>query len=682
MRKVATALLLACGVARAHAASETVLDLLKLAVLGDPAGGWAFGAGRGSAGPALGGFNTGFRVREDGALVAHAPEAEILVHLPAGGAAWRLTADVVSRRKGPCTLFANGRRVGRALLGTSRRTLDFEIPSGALRAGDNHLTFAFHGGRVRGRLLRRRLLRQKPMSEPVRATFERIELRPTRAPAEEAVSVYAEIPAGAVLVGRGAGQGRIAARVQVDGSEVREVVSHAVASEVAVRAPLEAFAGRVARITLASTGSAAWKEARFEAPARAPVEAAFRPRNVILWIVDALRADKLGCYNPASRVRTPNFDAFARQGVLFRKAVAQSSHSKPASASLLTGHYPASHGASRHKDRLRTDVPLLSELFQKGGYATAGFAANGFIGKPHGFVRGFDAFRNLLREGKPAKTPYLFHDVRRWLSQKRSKPFFLYVHTVDPHVPYNPPRHFLALYWRGRYRGPLIPRRSGHQLDDARAGRFRVGPTDRRFAEALYDGEVTVADYYFGKLLDLLDELGLAKDTLVVVSADHGEEFWEHGQPGHGHSLYNELVRVPFLLGPAPPPLAGRTVEGDVEMVDLAPTVLDLAGLPIPAEIQGHSLVPAIRAEPLLSAPAFAVHEGRIASAQAGRWKYVVYRGGAERVFDLSRDPGEHRDLSEKAPIVRRWLRGLLAEWLHRQGTWRKTRDGILGRPR
>jgi arylsulfatase A-like enzyme len=513
----------------------------------------------------------------------------------------------------------------------------------------------------------------------VRATFHRIDVVPATPPAERSFSVIALVPRGAELRARHAGPGRAEIRVEVAGSAP---LAARPGGEGDLRADLGPLAGKAARFSFTAEGEGAWKEAVLTAPAPEALPAPPRARNIVLWVVDTLRADKLGCYNPKTRVRTPNFDGFARQGVLFRKAIAQSSHSKPATATILTGHYPASHGGNAHRDRLRAGVPLISELFQRAGYETAVFAGNGFIGKPHGFGRGWNTFRNLLREGKPAKAPYLFPHVRRWLQRKREKPFFLYVHTVDPHVPYNPPKHFLALYWQGRYLGPLIPRRSGHQLDDARAGKFRVGPIDRKYAEALYDGEVSVADYWFGKFLDALEEAGLAKETLLAVTADHGEEFWERGNPGHGHTLYNELVRVPFLLGPAPLTPAGRVVEADVEMVDLAPTLLEMAGVSVPSEMQGRSLVPLVRAEPPVPAPAFSIHEDRIAAAQAGPWKYIIYRGGQEHLFDLGADPAEKHDVLAREPLVRRWLRGLLARWLHLQGTWRKSRQGILGQPR
>ena len=323
-------------------------------------------------------------------------------------------------------------------------------------------------------------------------------------------------------------------------------------------------------------------------------------------MIDTLRADKLRCINEKTRVRTPNFDSFAKRGVLFKRALSQSSHSKPAAASIMTGHYPASHGAMAHHEKLRRDLPLLPELYKQAGYTTAGFASNGFIGKKHGFVRGWDYFENLLLRGKPGKAPYLLREVNRWLDKRRDKPFFLYVHSVDPHVPYNPPRNFLSFYWQGRYRGRLVPRRTGFQLDDARAGKFKVGATDKIYAQALYDGEVSVADHFFGKFLDKLEEKGLTKDTLVVVTADHGEELWDHGNCGHGHTLYDELIRVPLLFGPAPLVPEGRVVDSTVEMVDLVPTMLELSGLNVPEAVQGKSLLGVFAAEPAVPAPAAA----------------------------------------------------------------------------
>jgi arylsulfatase A-like enzyme len=663
----------------ADASPQTVYDLLKLA--SPTTDGVRLGEGNPSAAAVVGGFNTGFRIREDGSLTANGNEAELIVEL-AGKEAYRLSADVTPEAPGALSLFVGGSFVGRAALSGARQKVTFDIPGEAVVAGDNYLTFSWRGGRkVRGRLLRGKRILQKPTVEPRRGIFHRIEIQRLAAAAARSLSAFVHVPVGGEISGVISGQGDAKVSIELPGEASSELPLQRDA-EGKVSATLAAFAGKLARLTLLAAGEASWKEARVIAPGREAVPPAAKAKNVILWVIDTLRADKLGCYNPQSRVRTPNFDAFARRGVLFRKAIAQSSHSKPASASLLTGHYPGSHGASDFKDKLRTDIPLLSELFQRAGHLTAAFASNGFIGKPHGFVRGWGAFRNLLREGKPGKIPYLFPHVARWITAHREKPFFLYVHSVDPHVPYNPPKHFLSLYYEGRYRGPLVPRKSGVQLDDARAGRFRVGPADRLFAEALYDGEVTVADHYFGRLLDLLESSGLAKDTLVVVTADHGEEFWEHGNPGHGHTLYNELTRVPLLIGPSPLVPAARVVEGDVEMVDVAPTVLGLAGLPIPGEMQGRTLSGAILAEEPVPSPAFAVHEGRIAAAQVGRWKYQIYRGGAERVFDLARDPSEMRDLAAEQPLVRRYLRGLLAEWLANQARWRKSRDGIIGQPR
>lgn len=664
----------------AQAAAETTHELLALVRFGGAGPVIRLGEGQPSLPAILGGFNTGFTLGEGGALLAHGEESELVLPL-AEGVAHGLEVELTPRAPGGLSVFSNGRRVGRARLSGQRQTLRFDVPATARAGGgDTFLTFAFHArGRVRGRLLRGQRWTQKPVAEPRRATFHRVELTAAgAASASRSLDAYAYIAAGASFVGRVEGDGAASVRVSVGNAAPVEL---SLRGEGGAReGELAPFAGKLARLTLVSSGTATWKEARIVAPAVAPVaESAVRkPKNVVLWVIDTLRTDRLRCFNAKTRVRTPNFDSFARQGVLFERAISQSSHSKPAAASLLTGHYPASHGASTHQEKLRRDIPLLPELFQQAGFDTAGFASNGFIGPKHGFVRGWTTFQNLLLRGKPGKAPYLLREVEGWLEQPHEKPFFLYVHSVDPHVPYNPPRHFLSMYWQGRYRGKLIPRKTGYQLDDARSGKFKVGPTDKIYAQALYDGEVSVSDHFFGKFLDTLDKKGLTKDTLVIVTADHGEEFWEHGNVGHGHTLYNELISAPLIFGPAPFVPAARRVATTVEMVDLAPTLLELAGLAVPEAVQGRTLLPLFRGEPVVPAPAFSVHEGRIAAAQLRNWKYIVYRGGAERVFDLDADPGEQRDLSPTEPVVRRHLRALLSEWLTLQGRLHK-RDGVLG---
>lgn len=674
-------------------AEGAAVDLLALREYGAQGPTVLLGEGQRNLSSIVGGFNTGFTQEDDGTLRAHGAEAELVLALPAR-TAYRGELELTPRRASALGVFVNGRRVARAALRGGRQSVRFRVPAAEREHADTYVTLAFHGRpRVAGRLFRGRRLLQKPKPEPVRARLHRLTLRPDgEAEAATTLTVHAMVPPGARLVARVTGNGSASVR-----ATVRDQASASIAEVPAgaeprgVEAPLTAFADEIVQFDLVTTGDARFVAAHViassgTAPAAAP---ASRPKNVILWFIDTLRADKLRCINPRTRVRTPNFDAFARTGVLFRRTLSQSSHSKPSAATVLTGHYPASHGARTHHDKVRRDVPLLSELFRQAGHETAGFASNGFIGKKHGFVRGWDTFQNLLLKGKPGKGPYLMAEVRKWFARRKRKqarkPFFLYVHSVDPHVPYNPPRSLLSMYWKGRYRGRVVPRRSGHQLDDARAGKFRVSAEDRRYVEALYDGEVTAADRYFGQMLDLLEGEGLAADTLVVVGADHGEELWEHGQPGHGHTLYNELIGVPLIFGQAgngSPLVPGpRVVNGAVEMVDVAPTILDLAGLAVPERVQGRSLVPMMRAEEPVSPVAFSVHEDRIVAAQQGRFKYILYRGGAERVFDLDADPLEQKNLAGVRPHVRRHLRALLSTWLVRQGHHRKARDGLIGSP-
>ena len=677
---------------RAFAAEDRVVyDLVKLEEHGLRGPIVRLGEGAASLPAVLGGFNTGFTQKESGALRAHGAEAELVLSL-SPRTAYRGTL-VLTPRGGARTLgvFVNGRRVARAALRGGRQEIAFEVPAAGADHADTYLTFAFHGrARAAGRLFRGRRFMQKPKPEPVRALVHSVVLTPTgEAEGAATLIVHALVPPGARLVARVQGGGTATVRAAIK-DEPSVLVGSAPngEGERSLEAPLTAQAGEVARFELVTTGAARFLDARILAPSGvADVSTLVRPKNVVLWFIDTLRADKLRCYNPKTRVHTPNFDAFARGGTMFRRTLSQSSHSKPSAATVLTGHYPASHGARTHQDKLRRDVPMLSELFRQAGHETVGFASNGFIGPKHGFVRGWHTFRNLLLKGKPGKGPYLLAEVRGWLARRKArakaaaKPFFLYVHSIDPHVPYTPPHQYLSMYWKERYRGRVVPRLTGHQLDDARAGKFRVGPTDKRYVEALYDGEVSAADHYFGQMMELLEREGLSKDTLVIVSADHGEELWEHGQPGHGHTLFNELIGVPLLFGPAPLVPSARVVEGSVEMVDVAPTILALAGLAVPERAQGRSLVPMMRDEGPASPVSFSVHEGRIAAAQQGRFKYIVYRGGAERVFDLDADPLEQKDISKSRPHVRRHLRALLSTWLVREGHHRKARDGLIGFP-
>ncbi len=422
---------------------------------------------------------------------------------------------------------------------------------------------------------------------------------------------------------------------------------------------------------------------RLEAPAE------LRPvRNVLVFLVDTLRADALRVYRPASRVETPALAALAAESVVFEQGHTPENWTKPSVASLLSGLHPWLHRATDGDSVVPASVRLLPELLRRKGYATAGFVANGYVSGKFGFRRGWDRWRNYIREGRRTKAQFVADDVLRWLERRpQGKPFFLYVHTIDPHVPYIPPDRILRRYDPAPYQGPVSFVRDRLLLEHVKLGKVRLGERDKARLRALYDAEITYHDEHFGRILEGLRQAGLLEETAIFVVADHGEEFFEHGSVGHGHSVYEELLHVPFIVRwPGVPP---RRVRAPVSLADVVPTVLEALGVEAPEEVSGRSLLPLLRGEP----------EGRphvsVSGFQDG-WRVVqlaehklAVRSGRDfRYFDLRSDPDEQEamGLSER-PLAVTWLRALLGAELYRHLGWDRrgapeVSAGSEGRPR
>jgi len=286
--------------------------------------------------------------------------------------------------------------------------------------------------------------------------------------------------------------------------------------------------------------------------------------NVLLVSLDTVRADHLGCYGYAAG-STPNFDTLAAGGVLCRQAVAPAPLTLPSHATLLTGLDPHHHGArSNGVFRVRQDAGTLAERLKASGYRTGAVISAYVLDRQYGLNRGFDDYLDDLTEGsQPSR--FGFRERRadqtnvaasRWLREHKAERFFLWVHYFDPHAPYDPPE-----------------------------------PYRTRFAGRSYDGEIAFIDEQFGRLLGVLDEIGVRRRTLIVVVADHGESLGEHRELTHGIMIYDATVRVPMIWN-APGVLPSRFVVGaQVGLVDVAPTILDLLGLTIPSGTDGVSLV-------------------------------------------------------------------------------------------
>lgn len=397
---------------------------------------------------------------------------------------------------------------------------------------------------------------------------------------------------------------------------------------------------------------------------------------VVLVVVDTLRADRLGAYGHA-RDTSPELDAWAVQGRLYERAWSTSSWTLPSVASILTGRTPAAHGAvaiaappalNPQIGRLPELVPTLAEGFRAAGYATAAFVTNPYLTPLLGLDRGFDLYDHARSVGLPGRRADALVDrVLAWIEARDGEPFFLMLHLMDPHLSYDPmPPH------RGRFTGALdsdldlplrvrdVPAlRAGQRPERAGGGPLSAG--DRRFVAAAYDEEIASVDAQLGRLRRGFEAHGVLRRGIVVLASDHGEELFDHGGFEHGHTLFEEVVRVPLVFwGAGVEP--GRE-PAPVSLVDVAPTLLDAAGLPLPRGMQGVSLWPNLRHGAPLPTRTLRFEDVLYGQDRRGAvrwpWKLVVSERDGVAYWNLAEDPGERSSPrgAPPAPVAR-----LLAE--------------------
>ncbi|HYC00532.1 MAG TPA: sulfatase [Candidatus Limnocylindrales bacterium] len=358
--------------------------------------------------------------------------------------------------------------------------------------------------------------------------------------------------------------------------------------------------------------------------------------NVVVISVDTLRADHVGAYG-YGRPTTPNIDALAARGVLFENAISQSSWTRPAHMSILTGMHPREHGYVALADRRRLDdgVATIASVLRENGYTTAAFTGGVNMSADYGFDQGFDLYRT---NGKYFRDN--FEDARYWLDQNDGERFFLLFHGYDPHTPYlNDPVDRVAL---GLPRGP--PEQGHRKTCRADGPRSRIDP----FIDE-YDAAVHRADRYVGKLIAELEQRGLAQKTLIVVLSDHGEEFLEHGRCFHLATLYREVLHVPLIL--VAPGLAPRRVAPLVAAsVTIAPTIMEMLG--IEHRFPGPSLLAAALGGPVPQGPVVSETErslkqdgdGLVRSLTTETDKLIYWvTHNRHALFDPRTDPFEQR---------------------------------------
>lgn len=503
-------------------------------------------------------------------------------------------------------------------------------------------------------------------------------------PRPVSVAWHVSVPPGGKLgtsvagLGSATASGSVEVVVTPEGGTGKTVASTAVsAGWQDLVADLSELGGQVVRLELRATpaegggGRIAFGEPAIWAALAGPTDAVSdrKPKHIVIVLTDTLRASKLKIYNPDSRVISLVIDRIAEEGVVFEQAQSPAPWTKPSVASILTGLHPMTHGAKTQAAVVPDSARFLGEHLKSMGWSTAAFIGNGYVSDKFGFDQGWDRYRNFIREGADTDAPNIYREAGDWAEQHKDDKFLLYVHTIDPHVPYDPPQEDLERYDpRPNYDGIVKPRSTGDLLAKAKKNPPLVvfSESDKRRLEALHDGEITQHDVEMGKFIDRLVRLGIWDDTLFVFVSDHGEEFEEHGSWGHGHSVYQELLQVPLVMrfrGGIP---AGVRVPSSVSTMDISPTVLEVAGLaPLP-NAEGRSLVPLFRGGRFdVPAVAFSEWGDNRRVAVAGPWKFILRGNLTTAMFDLSADPGEQNQLDvTDFPIAGRYTRILQGQFL------------------
>lgn len=391
----------------------------------------------------------------------------------------------------------------------------------------------------------------------------------------------------------------------------------------------------------------------------APGDSAVRRPNIVLYVVDTVRADRLGVYG-YGKPTSPRLDAFAADAVLFENAYAQSSWTRPAVASLFTGLLPPAHRTVGRRSVLPEDAVTLAEILAAHGYEGLGLVRNPNVGRAFGFAQGFARFRSEDRE----RDETMLDRVRLWLDERQDAeaPFFLFLHAIDPHGPYDPAPEFEETFEAG---GAPEHYRTVRYLLQLNRGEVEPEPETAEALSRLYDAEVAQNDRAFGELLDELEARGLSEDAAVIYVSDHGEEFAEHGRWEHGLSLYEEVLRVPLVM--RLPGVPARTIETPAQHIDLLPTLLGYLGIEPPPNDGRDLLAPRRRGDAPVDVYAHLDVDGhRAASMIRGRFKLVLpqspSQGTAPMLFDLEADPGELEDLAADRPDIVERMLALLAE--------------------
>jgi len=551
-------------------------------------------------------------------------------------------------------------------------TVDVEVPAGQLVEGENAIQLYLKGSGTAIAWLQ--IGAKAPVGDDGAVAFYDPAQKTLLIPKDGQMSWFVSVPDKARLTGDLA-DGNCQLTVFATADDGASVEGKLAGTGSAV--DLSALAGKAVRLDLEATGcpQAAFANAALVVPGDAPiVKRGDAPKYVVFVIMDSLRADHVRPFNPKARPETPNFDKLAESSTLFMQHYVQGNESQVSHASMWTSTYLVKHKAANMPDKLADRWTTIDEVAKKAGKFVAGASANGYIRPSRGFGSGWDKYINHIEKGLGLRGADVVEKGLSFITPKKDQPWFLYLGLIDTHVTWRAKQP-----WQDRYDGGYKGRFEKEFGDDGPGGFPKdITEHEKDHVRALYDSNVSYQDDLIGKLIEKLQSWGIYDQTMLIITADHGDEQWEDGKiVGHARTQRETLIHVPLVIHYPPMFPAGKIASGS-EGIDIVPTLADALGVAIDPEWQGMSLIGLANGTmpyPLIatSSQYENYHGGRI-----GHWKARLSGTGAPQLYDLAKDPGEKKDLwgTPAAAIGARLL--LDPMWTLRQWNveWKKSQWG------
>jgi arylsulfatase A-like enzyme len=598
----------------------------------------------------------------------------------------QLVMRVHGAAKQTLTVKMNGKKVTAAKLAAGWQTIAVPLAGAHLFAGENQVVLETSG--AKGNVAVAWMRFGEPTDDPRgEATFEGDTIELAK---DAGLAWYVPVPEGAQLVA----DVPAPCHVEVTARANDESMAGGLLGPESPRVDLTPIAGKVVRLMLTARDCPRAKLAHaritLHGPEPEPLPASEPPKYIILWVMDALRADKIPIFTPGARAQTPNMDELAKSSAVFRQYYVQGNESQTSHSSIFTSLYPAVHNVRLAGEggtwKIDRKFDIIADQLDDAGYYTIGVTGNGYVNEDGGYARGFKEYRNMMREtGVENGIIYgqkIVDAALDKLDKHRDAPAFLFLGTIDTHGPWIARKPWIDIYSPGPYHGPF------QEFGTAKDLGFKPGsmgcsiippPADIERLRAIYDSAVSYHDMQVGRLIKQLKSWGIWDQTLLMITADHGEELFEDKRCGHGGSLRDTLVRVPLLVHDPSRFPGGTIIDEGAEGVDLLPTMLAAAGKPVFPAAQGEPL------EPLAQGigrgwdrPSYASMYEYAHAMRIGRWKLRVSKFGSAILDDVVADPDEKKDLSKTALVERRMMTDDLGLFLALRTQWKKTSWGVV----